>query len=94
MFDLPKDKDDALRLAALAADALTLINNLVGVAKPDTAASILTVVKVILAVLEKGFEGKITTDQVKSELKKLTDSLAANDAAADATLEKKFKDKE
>jgi hypothetical protein len=65
----------------------------VGGATAGTAASVLTVVKVVLDKLQEGYEGKLTVEQVRAEMKQLTDSLAANDAAADQALNDKF-DKE
>jgi hypothetical protein len=93
MFDLPDDKDEALRLAELGAEVLAVIFSLVGGATAGTAASVLTVVKVVLDKLQEGYEGKLTVEQVRAEMKQLTDSLAANDAAADQALNDKF-DKE
>jgi hypothetical protein len=94
MFDLPEDKDEALRLAELGAEVLEVVFQLVGGATATTAASVLTVVRVILDKLRDGYEGKLTVEQVRAEMKQLTDSLAANDAAADQALKDKFDNKE
>jgi hypothetical protein len=90
MFELPKDKDEALRLAELGAEVLAVIFSLAGGATAGTAASVLTVVKVILDKLQEGYEGKLTVEQVRVEMKQLTDSLVANDTAADQALNNKF----
>lgn len=90
MFDLPEDKDEALRLASLGADALAVILQLVNGATASTAASVITVIHVILDKLSEGYEGKITVDQVRIEMKQLTDSLVINDSAADLALNNKF----
>ena len=89
-FKLPESKDDAFDMAELAVDGLNAIALSVGGATAITAGSVLTVVRVILATLEEGFEGKITAERVREELKKLTDNLATNDSAADAALKDKF----
>lgn len=94
MFSLPDDKDEALRLAELSAEVLGAICALVGGATATTAASVITVIRVILDKLQEGYEGKLTVDQVRAEMKKLTDNLAANDAAADQALKDKFDNKE
>jgi len=90
MFDLPDDKDEALRMAALVTQGLTVINTLVSGASASSAASVLTIVKVIIASLQQGFNGDLTVDQVHVELKKLSESITGNDAGADAALKEKF----
>ena len=90
MFDLPDDKDEALRMAALVTQGLTIINTLVSGASAGNAASVLTIIKVIIASLQQGFTGDLTVDQVHAELKKLTESITGNDAAVDAALKEKF----
>ena len=90
MFELPDDKDEALRLAELGAEVLAVVFQLVGGASTGTAASVITVVRVILEKLREGYEGKLTVEQVRAEMKQLTDSLVANDAAADQALKDKF----
>lgn len=90
MFDLPEDRDEALRLAELGAEVLAVIFQLVGGASTGTAASVITVVRVILDKLKEGYEGKLTVEQVRAEMKQLTDSLVANDEAADRALDDKF----
>ncbi len=89
-FKLPENKDEAFDMAELAVDGLNAIALSVGGATAVTAGGVLTVVRVILATLEEGFEGKITPERVREELKKLTDNLAVNDTAADAALADKF----
>jgi len=90
MFSLPADKDDALRIAELTAEALAAISTIVYPATAGTAASVLTVVRMILQALEDGYEGKITVDEVRAELNKILPSLAVSDAEADEALRKKF----
>jgi len=90
MFDLPKDKDDALRMATLLTEGLTVINTLVSGASASSAASVLTIIKVIIASLQQGFTGELTVDQVHAELKKLSESITSNDAGADGALKEKF----
>jgi len=89
-FDLPKDTDDALRLARLSLDALSVISSLVGGATSQSAASVITIIKVIIAALEDGFEGKVTVEEVERHLQQLKANLMTNDQAADAALKKKF----
>jgi len=89
-FDLPKDSDDALRLAKLGLDALQTISMLVGGATAQSAASIITIVKVILSAVEEGFEGKVTVEEVEKHLQQLKANLVTNDQAADAALKDKF----
>lgn len=90
MFDLPDNKDEALELAGLVTDALVAINLLVSGATSSNAASVLTIIKVIIASLKQGFAGDLTPKQVHAELKKLTESIVSNDVVADAALKEKF----
>ncbi len=50
----------------------------------------MTVIRVILASLQEGFEGTITAEQVRKDLQKFKNNIDTNDQAADKALEKKF----
>ncbi|UCC72055.1 MAG: hypothetical protein JSV86_17055 [Gemmatimonadota bacterium] len=89
-FKFPENREEAFDLAELAIDGLNAIAAAVGGATAGTAGGVLTVVRVILATIEEGFDGKITPERVREELAKLNLSLAANDDAADAALQDKF----
>lgn len=91
MFDLPDDKDEALRLAELGCDALDIIAKLVGGATAGTSASVVTVLRIILKTVSEGYEGKVTVEKVRAEIQKFADDLAVNDEAADQALKDKFK---
>lgn len=90
MFELPDDREEALRLAELGAEVLAAVFVLVGKASSGTAASVITVIRVLLDKLKEGYEGKLTVDQVRAEMKRLTDSLERNDVEADQALKDKF----
>lgn len=90
MLKLPDNKDEALEMAGVAVETLNVIAQIVGGAASNTAAGVITVVRVILASLQEGFDGKITADQVRKDLKKFANSIDINDAAADSALDKKF----
>lgn len=92
-FKLPENREEAFDMAELAIDGLNAILTSVGGATGATAAGVLVVVKVILATVEEGFEGKITPERVREELAKLSVGMGANDAAADQALADKFKTK-
>lgn len=81
-------KDEAF--VDLALDTLTTIAKLVGGATGDTAGSVLTVLRVIVSSLEHAHEGTVTPDQVRAQMKQLTDAIHGNDNAADEALRKRF----
>ena len=81
-------KDEAF--VDLALDTLTTIAKLVGGATGDTAGSVLTVLRVIMSSLEHAHSGAVTPDQVRAQMKQLTDAIRGNDNAADEALRKKF----
>ena len=89
-LQLPEDKDQALELAEVAVETLNVIARIVGGAVASTAADAITVVRVILATLQEGFEGKITAEQVRNDLKKFVNNIDTHDAAADKALGDKF----
>jgi hypothetical protein len=89
---LPENKTEAFDLAELAIDGLNTIALAVGGATAGTAAGVLTVVRVILATIEEGFDGKITPQRAHEEIEKLRNNMTANDAAADKALADKFKE--
>jgi len=83
-------KENELDMAELAVDGLEAIALAVGGATATTAAGVLTVIKVILATLNEGFEGTVTPARVREELAKLTSNIIVNDQAADSALAAKF----
>lgn len=85
-FD-PQDADDFIKLAL---DGLGAIATLVGGDVGDKASEVIAGVKSIVDAIFKGYDGKVTFEEARNELKKFTDSLAANDARADAALRAKF----
>jgi hypothetical protein len=93
-FKLPDDKDQALEMAEVAVETLNVIAQIIGGAVATTSAGAITVLRVILATVQEGFEGKITAEQVRHELEKFTTSMSTNDTAADKALEDKFKEKD
>lgn len=93
MFSLPKDKDEALRLASVATEALAMLSGLASGATPSTAASAITIMRLILDHLQQCFAGKVTADAVRTELKRLQHSLDANDQTADRALTDKHPSK-
>ena len=93
MLKLPDNPKEAIELANLAVDGLSAIANVVALAKADSAAGAITLIRVILSTIKEGFEGKITINRVREEMDKLTSSLAANDSTANTALNDKFNDR-
>lgn len=48
------------------------------------------IVAVIIDTLKSGFKGKLTIEEIQTEIKNLRTTLLDNDAAADATLHARF----
>jgi len=87
-FEHPQDADDFVDLALKGLGAIAgLVGGNVGTVASETLAG----VKAVVTAIFDGYEGTVTFDEVRAELKKLTDNLAANDASADAALKAKFK---
>jgi hypothetical protein len=91
VFTLPEDKDEALRLAVLATEVLTMLVSMASGATPTTAIKVLTLMRVVLDHLQQCFVGEVTVEDTRKALKKLLRSLDANDQTADRALERKLK---
>jgi transcription termination factor NusB len=88
-FDLDSltDKDGFVNLAM---EALSHVFTLVGNSRADNAASILTVLRVLLKHVEEAYKGDLTPEAARKELRKLLDAVAETDAEIDAAIKKKF----
>jgi len=91
VFALPDDTDEALRLSQVSTEALAMLAGLAIGATPTTAASVITVMRVILDHLQQCFAGEVTVAAVRKELHRLQHSLDANDQTADRALADKYK---
>ncbi len=90
-FDLKKfDPQDADDFIELALEGLSVIASLVGGNIGDKATEALAGIKAIVDAIFSGYNGKVTFEEARNELKKFTESLAANDARADRALAHKF----
>jgi hypothetical protein len=91
-FDLTKfdQASDADQFIEIALTGLGMISGLLGseIAGPVTA--VLKVIQSIMQQIQDAYDGKVTFEQVRAEFAKLTESLEANDAAADEALRRKF----
>lgn len=80
---------DALRMAGMTIDALSLIQHYSRIGG-DSAAGALATIDAIVTTLRDGLDGKTTPDEVAIDLQALYTGIAANDAAADTALDRKF----
>ena len=79
----------ALRMAEVAIDGLEVIQGMTKVGG-DKAADALRAIGAVIDVLQEGFDGKATSDDVANQLDVLRAELLNNDAAADAALKARF----
>lgn len=82
--------DNGLRLAQIALNALAEISRLTKTVKDDRAAAVLRAIHMFASTFQRGVEGKITPSLVDTALLTLKETLAGNDAKADAALKKRF----
>lgn len=80
---------DALRMAGLAIDGLEIIQGMTKIGGDRAAAALKAIDKVVTS-LRDGLDGVASPQAVANELDALRNSLAENDAAADAALREKF----
>lgn len=80
---------DALKMADVAIDALSMIRGLTKVGG-DKTASALAAVGAIVDTLQDGLAGKTSPEIIAAELDALIRRIADNDAAADAALDARF----
>lgn len=88
-FDLDDIKDKE-GFVDVALQALGYVFTLVGNSRSDNAASILTVLRVLLKHVEESYKGDLTPAAAREELQKLMDAIAETDAEIDAAIKKKF----
>lgn len=67
-----------------------MIDKLTGTALPHQAAAVLPVIGEIAKAISSALAGNTSGQDLLAELNKLHTGLAANDAAADSELDKKF----
>jgi hypothetical protein len=79
---------EALRMAGVAIDGLAMLDDLIGLGKPVEAT--LEAIKAALKAIRGGVDGDLSPQAVLIQLESLHEQLAANDAAADAGLSKRF----
>jgi hypothetical protein len=89
-FDLDSLTDkDKEGFVSLALEALFHVFTLVGNSRSDNAASILTVLRVLLKHVEEAYKGDLTPEVARKELQKLLDAVAETDAEIDAAIKRK-----
>lgn len=79
---------DALRMATVALDGLEMIARWVHL--PVPAEQIVTAIRAALTAIAEGTDGVTSPQVVLAQLESLQTSLAANDVAADADLDRRF----
>lgn len=79
-----------LHYSEMAVTALQALDDIVSLPGGATTDAVLAAVKAILGMLDDGFSGKATPDEVLARIDALHASLKGNDDAADATLRDKF----
>lgn len=77
--------------AEMLSDGVDAIAQLVGGATAQSAAGVVTVIRVIIQTIKSGLDDDVTPEQIRKELAKLTVGLESNDTTADAALDEKFK---
>lgn len=78
-------------VAEVAARALDLIGTLAGGATAETAADIVVLIRNIYKAALDAAENTITPEEAHKALEQFEKQIAANDAAADAALDEKFR---
>jgi len=77
-------------LLALVKGAVSAIRTITSNQVALTAAEVADAVLAVVGAVESATEGNVTPDQARTSIASLVGGLKANDAAADAALEKKF----
>lgn len=77
-------------IVGLAVAGLDVIAGLTKNTIDDKAVDILSAIRVVIATVIEGSKGTVTVERAHEELRQLQNSIAANDAAADDALAKKF----
>lgn len=72
--------------------ALAIIGKIANAATTNTAVQAVNLIKKVHAVTVDVAEERVTAEDALAELTRFEEGLAANDAAADAALKKKFGD--